>query len=57
VIFEAGLGLWLIYGIVLHDWPMILANTITISLCSLLMLIKVRYSKSAAKVARAEAGQ
>jgi len=57
IVFECGLALWLTYGIVLHDWPMILANTLTISLCSSLMVMKVRFSRPAAKLARAEAGQ
>ncbi len=56
IIFECGLALWLTYGVVLHDWPMIFANSITITLCSSLMVMKVRFSKPASKVARAEAG-
>jgi MtN3 and saliva related transmembrane protein len=57
IVFEMGLALWLTYGVVLHDWPMILANSITIALCSSLMLMKVRYSKLAAKVTRAGAAE
>lgn len=56
IIFELGLGLWLAYGVILHNWPMILANIITMTLCSLLMLMKYRYSKSPARVARAGVG-
>jgi MtN3 and saliva related transmembrane protein len=53
IIFQLGLVLWLVYGIVLHDWPMIFANSITISLCSTLLLMKVRFPKRA-PVAQAE---
>lgn len=53
ITFQCGLALWLVYGIVLHDWPMILANTITSALCTSLMLMKVRYSKTDTKLASA----
>ena len=56
IIFEFGLGLWFAYGVILHNWPMILANFITMTLCSLLMLMKYRYSKSPARVASAGVG-
>lgn len=46
-IFISGLFMWLTYGLVLNDWPMILANSLTISLCLLLMLMKVRYKNVA----------
>ena len=55
IIFQIGLGLWFAYGVILHNWPMILANSITMTLCSLLMLMKYRYSKPVAKAARAGA--
>jgi MtN3 and saliva related transmembrane protein len=56
IIFEFGLGLWLLYGVVLHNWPMILANSTTMTLCSMLMLMKYRYSKPAARAAGAGVG-
>jgi MtN3 and saliva related transmembrane protein len=46
-IFISGLFMWLTYGLVLNDWPMILANSLTISLCLLLMLMKLRYKNAA----------
>ncbi len=54
IVFALGLALWLVYGIILHNWPMILANSITISLCTALMLMKVRFSKPATKLSRLE---
>lgn len=56
IIFECGLAGWLTYGVVLHDWPMIFANTITITLCSALMVMKVRFSKPTTEMATGEAG-
>jgi MtN3 and saliva related transmembrane protein len=46
VAFQAGLSLWLIYGVILRDWPIILANFVTIALCAVLMLLKARTSRS-----------
>jgi len=61
IIFQFGVGLWFTYGVILHDWPMMLANSATMSLCGLLMLMKYRNSKRslkkpAAQVARVGAG-
>lgn len=56
IIFQLGLALWLVYGVILRNWPMILANSITMSLCTALMLMKVRYTKPTAKLAEAKAG-
>ena len=55
IIFQCGLAFWLVYGVVLHDWPMILANSITSSLCCTLMLMKVRFAKAHGKLVRAGA--
>src|SRR5215472_5817250 len=52
IVFQVGLGLWLVYGLILRNWPMILANSVTMSLCTALMLMKLRFSKPAAKLAR-----
>jgi len=56
VAFALGVAFWLVYGLVLHDWPMIVANSVTLSLCTLLALMKVRFDKPVAKLARAETG-
>jgi len=43
-ILTTGLLLWLIYGIILHDFPLILSNSISfaLSLCVLILKIKHR---------------
>lgn len=47
-IFMSGLVLWLTYGILLNDWPMIIANSLTMCLCFSLIWIKIRYKTDAA---------
>ena len=53
--FQCGVVLWLVYGLVLHDWPIILANLVTMSLCAVLIGAKARSSRPAAKLTAAEA--
>ena len=42
IMFVAGVILWLAYGILLRDTPLIIANLITLLLSSVILLIKVR---------------
>jgi MtN3 and saliva related transmembrane protein len=41
--FTAGVALWLVYGILLMAWPIIIANVITVSLALSIFLMKLRY--------------
>jgi MtN3 and saliva related transmembrane protein len=41
--FTAGVALWLVYGILLVAWPIIIANVITLSLALSIFLMKLRY--------------
>jgi len=43
VILTVGLLLWLIYGIILKDVPIILANAITFSLAITVLIFKVKH--------------
>jgi MtN3 and saliva related transmembrane protein len=43
VIFTLGVALWLVYGIALQSWPMILANTVTLALAATILALKVRF--------------
>lgn len=45
-IFASGVALWLVYGIALENWPLIIANGLTLifALCILIMKIKQRHS-------------
>lgn len=41
-IFTAGIALWLAYGILLHNLPIIVANVITLVLAATVLLLKIR---------------
>ncbi len=43
VFFTVGVALWLIYGIALESWPMILANVVTLGLAATILALKLRY--------------
>lgn len=42
-LFTLGVSLWLVYGVLLVAWPIIIANAITTSLALLILLMKLRY--------------
>lgn len=44
-IFTLGVVFWLMYGISLLSPPMIVANSITVSLCVAILAMKYRYDK------------
>ena len=41
--FTVGIALWLAYGWMLSSWPIVIANTITLVLASLILVMKLRY--------------
>lgn len=41
-IFTAGVGLWLVYGLFLGAWPIIVANFITLLLALFILIMKIR---------------
>jgi MtN3 and saliva related transmembrane protein len=41
--FTVGIGFWLAYGILLHSWPMIVANVVTLALSLTILCLKLRY--------------
>lgn len=38
-----GIALWLAYGLLIGDWPLILANGVTIALAGAILLAKLRF--------------
>jgi MtN3 and saliva related transmembrane protein len=42
-LFTLGVALWLLYGILLKSWPIILANLITLILASVVLLLKISH--------------
>ena len=43
IVFSLGVALWLFYGILLVNWPMILANAVTLILAMVILGYKIRY--------------
>ena len=42
-IFSLGVFLWLIYGIVTREWPIVLANGFTLVLIFMIIAMKIKY--------------
>ena len=42
-VFTAGVSLWLVYGLALAAWPIVVANAITLALAGTILGMKVRY--------------
>ena len=54
--FTAGVALWLLYGVVTAQWPIVVANGITLGLASTILTIKiVEDRRSAREQAQAQA--
>ena len=43
IILATGVFLWLVYGIFLGEFPIILANSVTLILCFLVLIMKMIY--------------
>ena len=43
--FTVGVALWLVYGVLLESWPMMIANTITLVLALMILAMKLRYRR------------
>lgn len=43
ITFTCGVALWLIYGILLMAWPIIIANVVTICLAFAVIVMKIRW--------------
>ena len=42
-VFTVGVAMWLVYGLLLTAWPIVIANTITLGLAVAILGMKVRY--------------
>ena len=42
-IFVVGITLWLVYGLLLSAWPIVLANTVTLTLAVAILAMKLKY--------------
>jgi MtN3 and saliva related transmembrane protein len=43
--FTLGVALWLIYGILIQAWPIILANLVTLVLVGIILALKLKYHR------------
>jgi MtN3 and saliva related transmembrane protein len=43
-LFTAGVGLWLVYGLIIEKWPLILANALTFALALSILLLKLGHT-------------
>lgn len=44
-VFTAGVALWLGYGVLIGSWPVIVANSLTLTLALLILAMKLRFGK------------
>lgn len=42
-VFTVGVALWLLYGVLLQSWPLIVANGITLVLAAFILAMKLRF--------------
>jgi MtN3 and saliva related transmembrane protein len=42
-LFTLGVALWLMYGVLLDAWPIIIANTVTLVLAGVVLYFKLRH--------------
>jgi MtN3 and saliva related transmembrane protein len=42
-VFTIGVACWLVYGLLLGAWPVVIANSITLALASAILFMKLRY--------------
>jgi MtN3 and saliva related transmembrane protein len=44
--FTTGVGLWLVYGILIGSWPVILSNIVTLILAGIILFLKLRHLRA-----------
>ena len=42
-VFTVGVALWLLFGILMQSWPLMIANGITLMLAAAILAMKLRY--------------
>lgn len=41
--FTLGVALWLLYGVLIEAWPVVIANTITLALAASILFMRLRF--------------
>ena len=44
--FTVGVALWLLYGLMMGAWPIVIANAVTLALAAAILVMKLRYGSS-----------
>ena len=42
-LFCAGVGLWLVYGVLIASWPVVVSNVVTLVLAGAVLVLKLRH--------------
>ncbi len=42
-VFTAGVACWLVYGLLLGAWPIVIANSFTLALAAAILVMKLRF--------------
>jgi MtN3 and saliva related transmembrane protein len=42
-VFTVGIAMWLLYGVLIEAWPVVVANVITLALAAAILAMKLRY--------------
>lgn len=50
--FTAGISLWLVYGLLIGSWPLIVSNAVTFGLAASILTLKLRYGRTATVASR-----
>ena len=50
--FTLGVALWLVYGLVLRAWPIVVANTLTVALAATILVTKIVVERAARRQGR-----
>ena len=45
IVLIIGLGLWVVYGIGINDLVILIANSIAVAINTILLILKIKYSK------------
>ena len=45
LVFSVGTGLWLVYGLLSHSWPIAVANAVTFLLSLSILMLKLRFDR------------
>ena len=40
--FCLGISLWLVYGLLMHAWPVVIANVLTLGLAGIVLVLKIK---------------